>query len=143
MKFNNWTELSFFAAVLLSCYLFAEQLVIAVMAVSKNAYNTSVFSIYVVGVMVVLGSGMLKYVHKSIENTAGIVVFTLKERAPGCKKKVTFSERQILRESDLPHSQYRRRGRRSYSSSERFRRTGERFENTRIIYDIFLHDCRL
>lgn len=82
MKFNNWTELSFFAAVLLSCYLFAEQLVIAVMAVSKNAYNTSVFSIYVIGVMVVLGSGMLKYVHKSIENTAGIVVLTSKERAP-------------------------------------------------------------
>lgn len=66
MKFNNWTELSLFAAVLLSCYLFAEQLVIAVMAVSKNAYNTSVFCIYVVSVMIVLGSGMLRYVRHRI-----------------------------------------------------------------------------
>ncbi|XP_050435867.1 ATP-binding cassette sub-family G member 5 [Adelges cooleyi] len=60
MKFNNWTELSLFAAVLLSCYLFAEQLVIAVMAVSKNAYNTCIFAIYFLAVMVVLGSGMLR-----------------------------------------------------------------------------------
>jgi len=62
MKFNDWTELSLFAAVLLSCYLFAEQLVIAVMAVSKNAYNTSVFCIYVIMVTIMLGSGMLRYV---------------------------------------------------------------------------------
>lgn len=60
MKFDNWTDLSLFAAILLSCYLFAEQLVIAVMAISKNAYNTSVFCIYVVSVMIILGSGMLK-----------------------------------------------------------------------------------
>jgi hypothetical protein len=64
MKFNSWTELSLFAAVLLSCYLFAEQLVVAVMAISKNMYNTSVFCIYVVSVMIVLGSGMLRFVYK-------------------------------------------------------------------------------
>lgn len=61
MKFDNWTELNLFAAVLLSCYLFAEQLVIAAMAVSKNAYNTSVFCIYVISVTIILGSGMLRY----------------------------------------------------------------------------------
>ncbi|CAI6343393.1 unnamed protein product [Macrosiphum euphorbiae] len=60
MKFDDWTELSLFAAVLLSCYLFAEQLVVAVMAISRNPYNTSVFCIYIVSVMIVLGSGMLR-----------------------------------------------------------------------------------
>lgn len=135
MKFNNWTELSFFAAVLLSCYLFAEQLVIAVMAVSKNAYNASVFSIYVVGAMVVLGSGMLKYVYKSIENTAGISVYLRQKNVPRRIKKVAFFPKDRFYENRIVRTAYMDGdGVDGYSSSKTFsnypRRTDEtRFEN--------------